>query len=130
MKTIATLLLSTLPVLAAPLRVSWEPNVPGVGVHYRVVRITPDRWNLLGETDGTQLTVDASPGDRISVIAFNELGDSDPSEPIQIPTDETPPPPMVKVRVWRSDDLGTWREVATLYVDRKDKGFFKVTVDP
>jgi hypothetical protein len=130
------IVLAVLAVLAvsahgAPWRVSWSITPPQVGVSYRVVKLGDG--SILGETTGDSLVVDASPGDKLAVIAFNEeFGEAPPSDPIEIPAEEAPPadPPMVRIRVYQlSADLKTRREIATLYVPKRDRDFYQLGIE-
>lgn len=117
---------------AASYRISWPVVPPQVGVSFRVVRVVDGSVPVpLGETTGTSLVVEAAPGDRISVIAFSaEFGEAEPSPPVEIPAETNPDPPMVKVRVYQlSDDLKTRREIATLYVPKRDRDFYQLGIE-
>lgn len=86
-RALACFLLMACTVLAGPWHIAWAPQVPGVGVRYRIERLIPDAAPLpVAETGEASVVVDARPGDRFQVVA-------------------------------------------TLFVPRKDKDFFKLEVE-
>jgi hypothetical protein len=82
MKPILTLLALTCTASADRWRVSWEAQ--GVGVNFRVCRVEGETYQPLGDTNTTQLVIDAKLGDQISIIAYNDLGTALPSVPITL----------------------------------------------
>ncbi len=113
-------------------RISWPVVAPQVGVSFKVVKLVDGGTPvILGETTSSSLVVDVSPGDKVSVIAFNShFGEALPSPPVEIPPAPDPDPPMVKVRVYQlSADLKTRREIATLYVPKRDKDFYQLGIE-
>lgn len=130
MKHLLFLLLSCIAAAAAPVRVAWEIGPAQVGVSYRVVRLIDGAAPMpLGETSAASLVVDALPGDKLAVIAFNDLGTAEPSAPIQIPMEAKPQASMVKVHVYQITDLKNRRPVATLYLEKKPSDFFQLGIE-
>lgn len=118
--------------MGASRRISWPVTPPQVGVSFRVVKLVDGSAPVtLGQTNGNSLVVEASPGDRISIIATSPYFDDAPaSDPIEIPAEPNSDPPMVKVRVYQlSDDLKTRREIATLYVPKRDRDFYQLGIE-
>jgi hypothetical protein len=103
-----TLALAAGPAPAEPYRVSWPIAPAQVGVSFRVVNSVTGA--TLGETSDHSIMVNAEPGDRIAVIAFNEeFGEAPPSNPITLPSSR-----VFAVTIQASTDLRVWRDVTVL----------------
>ena len=84
-RLLATLLLSSGLASAERWIVSRDKQIPGEGINYRVCRVVVPSMTTLGTTSGASLVITANSSDQISVVAFNELGEAQPSVPITLP---------------------------------------------
>lgn len=104
-------------VFADSWNISWLPSF-GDGMHYRVL-VNGDK--VAGETAFTSLVIQANERDSVTVVAFNELGEADPSVPIILLRNA----PKMHVVLEESDDLKTW-ESKIIY--KSDKHFFRLRI--
>ena len=93
--------------------ITWDTSNQGKGVNYQVIRWDGDAHIILGDTGQGMLVVEANAGDKISVIAFNELGEAEPSIPILIP--RPPSSQRFKVTLQVSNDLKEWKDKVILF---------------
>jgi hypothetical protein len=110
MKPMLAILAITCTAPAAPVRVNWTAQNPGVGIAYKVVRIDGTTSTPLGETSAASLVVDAKPGDKIAVVAFSPFfPDAPPSPPLTIPSGR-----IFAVTIQASTDAAAWQTVTIL----------------
>lgn len=118
---------------AASHRISWSVTPPQVGVSFRVVRVVDGSAPVtLGETTVNSILVEASPGDRIAIIATSPFfDDAPPSDPIEIPPAPIDPAAgvgTVEVVMESSDDLKVWNERVVLMDDKGVSRFYRVRI--
>lgn len=112
---------------AANVTVSWSKNAEPDIIEYRVYRVTSGTPVQIATTPATSVKVEANVGDLVAVSAFNGFLEGELSVPTRIV--EKAPPAMVKVKLWRTDNLLDNRPVAEFYFERKDKEFFFLTIE-
>lgn len=67
---------------AAQWRISWAAQAGEMS--YRICRVDGTKLTPIGTTTSASLVITANPGEQISVVAFNELGEAPPSSPITL----------------------------------------------
>lgn len=123
MKTLLILLATSAVALAGSWKVKWNPNIPSTGVKYRVCKVGSDNTLIpIGTTADTNMTVSASPGDVLTLVAFNQFGDSPPADYITVPT-------KMIVEVQETFDLVKKDTIATLVQDLEDGKIFDVILE-
>ena len=107
--------------------VRWVKNPEPDIIEYRVYRVDSGVPVQIASTSATSVNVEADVGDLVAVSAFNGFLEGELSVPTRIP--EKAPPAMVKVKLWRTDNLLDKRPVAEFYFERKNKEFIFLTVE-
>lgn len=138
--TLAVLVILATSAHGGQHRISWNLAPAQVNVGFKVVKLVDGSDPItLGETTGSSLVVDVSPGDLISIIATSPyFDDAPPSDPFEIPPDPIDPgafgPNVVKVTLRRNPTLAppddpSWKGVATFYFDNDTKEFFDLKIE-
>jgi len=129
------LVLTALTASAREVVITWDANPPSDQViKYRVYEMTGPGWAQIGETTDTQFSVgDREPGlYEFAVTAVNFWGESLFSDSVTTPAGLPAPPsgPRIEgakeVALEVSDDLETWRQVASVS-SFSDREFFRVS---
>lgn len=128
MKTLIVLFTLLASTQADVVTLQWYPNPAGENIsHYHLYRVHPLPRTRLLTTTQTRASFDATNGDRITITANNDFGESGDSAPwiVRLVHD-----PVVRVALQTSVNLQQWDEWQTFDMPESQARFFRLKISP